>query len=118
MSSDEEMEAYDKQMLAHFKLAEQRALPDGVIKAGDICARAASLVAGDRAATHGDLVETHDNIAALWSAYLGVPISAKQVALMMALLKIARTKNGALNPDDYVDLAGYAGIAGEIARRK
>jgi len=33
----------------------------------------------------------------------------------MALLKIARTKIGKVNPDDYVDACGYLGIAGEIA---
>lgn len=41
-------------------------------------------------------------------------ITADQVALMMVLLKVARTKTGGLNIDDYVDMAGYAGVAGEI----
>lgn len=85
------------------------------MKAEDICKKAAELVGGDRAVTHGDKIENHWNIAALWSAYLGVEISARQVALMLALLKIARTKTGAHNPDDYVDLCGYGSIAGEIA---
>jgi hypothetical protein len=34
---------------------------------------------------------------------------------MMTLLKVARTKIGSHNPDDYVDGAGYMAIAGEIA---
>ena len=34
---------------------------------------------------------------------------------MMVELKIARTKTGATNADDYIDAAGYIGIAGEIA---
>ena len=42
-------------------------------------------------------------------------LSLKDVALMMALLKIARTKLGEHNKDDYVDLVGYGAIAGEIA---
>jgi hypothetical protein len=94
------------------------------VKAPDICAKAAVLVGGDREATHGDKVENHQNIARLWNAYLdwrlpeGEALTAKDVALMMALLKIARTKLGAHNPDDYVDLAGYAGCAGEIASRE
>ncbi|MEW5729992.1 MAG: DUF6378 domain-containing protein [Pseudomonadota bacterium] len=89
--------------------------------ASAICLRAAELVSGNRAATHGDKLENHANIAALWNAFLGdrLPaghkLSALDVALMMALLKIARTKAGGHNPDDYVDLAGYAGCAGEIA---
>jgi hypothetical protein len=33
----------------------------------------------------------------------------------LALLKIVRTRNGMLNVDTFVDLAGYAGVAGEVA---
>ena len=33
----------------------------------------------------------------------------------MVLLKVARTKTGSLNRDDFVDMVGYAGLAGEIA---
>lgn len=83
-------------------------------RAGAVCARAAALVGGDREKTHGNKTTNHQNIAALWSAYLGVSITADQVALMMVLLKVARTKTGSLNHDDYVDMAGYAGVAGEI----
>lgn len=86
-------------------------------RAADIVGHAAALVGGDRAAQHGDKVENHQYIAALWTAYLGVTITADQVALMMVLLKIARTKTGALNRDDFVDMAGYAGVAGEIMGR-
>lgn len=87
------------------------------IGASAICMEAANLVGGDRARTHGDKLENHDNIADLWTAYLGVEISALQAAMMLALLKVARTKTGSHNPDNYVDLAGYAGCAGEIADR-
>lgn len=87
------------------------------MRASDICAKAAEIVAGDREDTHGDKVENHANIAALWSAYLGVPITAHDAALMMALLKIARTKAGDFNPDDYVDGAGYMACAAEIRSR-
>lgn len=75
---------------------------------------AKTLVAGDRAETHGDMRECHDNIAALWSPYLGISLTPDQVAVMMSLLKIARTKTGSHNPDDYVDAAAYLGIAGEL----
>lgn len=91
------------------------------MKASDICAKAGSLVSGDREASHGPKLKNHENIAALWNAYLAIrrdpvaPLSALDAAQMMALLKIARTQLGATNPDDYVDLAGYAGVAGEIA---
>ena len=89
--------------------------------AAAICLQAAGLVSGDRAALHGDLTRTHENIAMLWSAWLALrrnlntPLDAHDVAIMMGLLKMARTQSGAHNPDDYVDQAGYAGIAGDIA---
>lgn len=93
------------------------------MNAADICAKASELVGGDRAATHGDKLTNHDNIAALWFAYLhnafmpGFMLTALDVANMMELLKIARRMAGAHNIDDYVDGAGYAACAGEIAER-
>ena len=36
----------------------------------------------------------------------------------MALLKIARTKLGDHTIDNYIDLVGYAAIAGEIADKE
>lgn len=88
---------------------------DGFIKS------AAELVQGDRANTHGDKRKNHQNIATAWNAYLAIrrdpasPLNEVDVAHMMALLKLARTQLGAHNPDDYVDLVGYAAIAGELA---
>lgn len=82
---------------------------------------AADLVANDRANTHGDKRQNHKNIAALWNAYLDIrrdtasPLTETDVAQMMVLLKLARTQLGAFNQDDYVDLVGYAAIAGELA---
>lgn len=88
--------------------------------AGTICRTAATLVSGDRARTHGDKRTNHENIARLWNAYLrgrplGERLTGRDVALMMALLKVARTLTGAHNADDYVDAVGYAAIAGELA---
>ena len=37
------------------------------------------------------------------------------VAMMMALLKIARIQSGTATEDSFVDLAGYAACGGEIA---
>ena len=42
-------------------------------------------------------------------------LSSLNVALLMSLLKVARSQVGEYNPDDYVDLCGYGSIAGEIA---
>ena len=79
--------------------------------------RAAELVGGERDRQHGAMLENHENIARLWSAYLEVEITAVQAALMLNLLKVARTKTGDFNLDDYLDMAGYSGCAGEIASR-
>ena len=81
----------------------------------DFLEEALKITAGNRHAIYGDKIKNHCNIASLWSAYLGREITARDVALMMTLLKIARTKIGSHNADCYVDGAGYMAIAGEIA---
>lgn len=65
----------------------------------------------DRENLHGSAVETHETIANLWTAYLGLeddPIKAHDAALMLGLLKIARITTGEVERDKFVDLAGYA----------
>lgn len=94
------------------------------MRSADVLAEASKLVGGDRQKTHGDKLTNHQNIARLWSAYLlnrlhpDAELSPLDVALMMALLKISRTQLGDHNPDDYIDLAGYAGVAGEISSQE
>lgn len=71
-------------------------------------------VVSERENIHGSAVETHERIAALWEAYLdleGVAIDAKDAAIMLALLKIARARDGQPEKDTFVDLAGYADCA-------
>ena len=76
--------------------------------------KAESLVAGQRHMDYGDKTDNHKNIAKLWSAYKDVEITAHDVAIMMCLLKVARTKLGDVSVDTYVDMAAYGAIAGEI----
>lgn len=89
--------------------------------APQIAQRAADLVGGDRDREHGKKKQNFDNIAAMWNGYLGIrrdkaaPLDAVDVGHMMVAMKIARTQSGALNVDDYVDAAGYAACAGEVA---
>ena len=83
-------------------------------KTKELLSKAINLVGGDRQRDYGDKVKNHDNIAKLWSAYLDVKIEAHDVAIMMALLKIARTKLGAVSKDTYIDMSAYSAIAGEI----
>jgi hypothetical protein len=76
--------------------------------------KAESLVAGDRHKDYGDKTNNHKNIAKLWSAYKDIEITAHDVAIMMCLLKVARTKLGEVSEDTYIDMAAYGAIAGEI----
>lgn len=77
---------------------------------------AAGLLRGDRA-RHGDARKTFETIAGLWAAFLkgklqpGETITREDAALMMALFKIARTRHGSWNADDYIDGAAYLQIA-------
>jgi hypothetical protein len=76
--------------------------------------KANTLVKGQREIDYGDKVKNHSNIAKLWSAYLDTPVTAHDVAILMTLLKVARTKLGAVSEDTYIDMSAYGAIAGEI----
>ena len=68
---------------------------------------AAELVDGPRRHTYGHPRDNHERTAALWSAYLGVPISARQVCMLNALQKVGRDAHRPWR-DNLVDLAGWA----------
>jgi len=70
-------------------------------------------VTGKREDDYGDKLKNHQNIADLWSIFLKHKITAHDVAICMALLKIARLMHSH-HDDAYIDLAGYAAIAREI----
>ncbi len=91
-----------------------------ILRAAEMC------VCGEREQDYGTPEQNFETIGLLWSVYLraahpeltekmGVNgIDAKDVAAMMALLKIARIATGS-SPDSFIDLAGYAACGGEIA---
>lgn len=81
----------------------------------DILDKAKAIVTGDREQQYGKPEDNFAIIAGLWSAYKGDSFTPVDVAMMMALLKIARIKTGVGTVDSFVDLAGYAACAGEIA---
>ena len=78
---------------------------------------AAECVCGSREEDYGSPEDNFAVIAGLWTAYTGTDVTPKDVAMMMALLKIARAKAGS-KPDTYVDLAGYAACGAEISGRE
>ncbi len=84
------------------------------MNAAELLTQAAELVGGERFRQYGDPPNSLGLVAALWSAYLGTPVQAADVALLMALLKIARARSGTPNIDHFRDLAGYAGLAGAL----
>lgn len=73
------------------------------------------LINKDRAASYGDSNITHRRVAAVWSALLNHPVSAHQVSLMMAGLKLVRAAHDPRNADSWIDLIGYAALGGENA---
>ena len=91
------------------------------MRAADICRKAGELVGGERAQSHGAKLDNFERIAALWNGWIRArrsdgDFTAHDVGVMMALLKLARTQSGAFNIDDYLDAAGYAGCAAEVAQ--
>lgn len=75
---------------------------------------AADLTDGPRAQHYGPPAVNMDRTARMWSAYLGIDITGRDVAWCMALLKIAREAEGHTR-DSSVDAAAYAAIAHEVA---
>jgi hypothetical protein len=67
----------------------------------------------DRGLDYGHPSDNMQRTARLWSAYLEMPITDYQVAMCMALVKIARSMETP-KTDTYVDLVGYAAIAGQL----
>ena len=84
------------------------------MKRADILHTAEKCVCGQREQDYGSPENNFQTIADFWSVYKGVKFSASDVAMMMALLKVARIKSGGGTEDSFVDLAGYAACGGEL----
>jgi hypothetical protein len=72
-----------------------------------VLAKASNMVFGPRQEAYGPPHENHGRTAAFWSAYLGIPITRRQVCILNMLQKIARDMH-APKFDNLVDIAGYA----------
>lgn len=75
-------------------------------------------VCGKREQDYGEPEDNFSRIAEFWATYKGVEFSPVDVAIMMALLKIARISENPQNMDSWVDLAGYASCGGEVAGKE
>ena len=89
----------------------------------EILDTAKKCVSGDREQDYGSPENNFLTIANLWTLYLAATgvvtqieriIKPKDVAVMLALLKIARIASGHDKADNWVDLAGYAACGGEL----
>ena len=83
----------------------------------EILTEAEKCVCTDREQQYGAPESNFSLIARLWREYLDTdnPITAHDVAVMMALLKVARIATGKFKDDSYIDACGYIACAGEIA---
>lgn len=87
------------------------------MKRAEILDAAKACVCGEREQDYGTPEDSFGLIGRLWTVYMGTLFTAKDVAMMLALLKVARIHNGD-KMDSFIDLAGYAACAGEIVGKE
>ena len=85
------------------------------MKAQKVLDEAAALIGGDRQNDYGPPEENFNRIARLWSVVLKHPVSAHEVALCMAQLKVARLVTSPTHHDSWVDGAAYMGLGAQLA---
>lgn len=76
----------------------------------------------DRQDIYGNPEDNFELIGALWNLYLTgrkgnatLYLTSEDVAIMMALMKVARITTGERKIDNFVDLCGYGALAYEMA---
>lgn len=82
---------------------------------------AKKIVSGEREKAYGSPENNFNRIAELWTTYLQGRdeerldyLTAKDVAVMMMLLKVARLMSGTSTQDSWIDIAGYAACGCEL----
>lgn len=88
-----------------------------------ILQEAERIINGDRAEQYGNACESLERIADMWNSYIFTttegpqPLGPVDVANMMVLLKVSRSKTSLdryeFHRDSHVDMAGYAGLGGK-----
>lgn len=86
------------------------------MKLGDLCLTAREHITGNRQQDYGTPEDNFARIARYWTMYfrnkgLDIIIEKKDVALLMALFKLAR-EQGNHKDDNLIDAIGYIDIAG------
>ena len=80
-----------------------------------VLSEAEKCVCGKRELDYGTPEDNFGRIAEFWTTYMGVEFGTVDVAIMMALLKIARISENLQHMDSWVDGCGYLACGGEIA---
>jgi hypothetical protein len=75
------------------------------------------LVYGDRGETYGHPLDDFGRTAQMWTALLGAPVTAEQVAMCMVALKLSREMYQPKR-DNRTDAAGYAECLDRIATER
>ena len=93
---------------------------------GAILSKALEIINGERQDRYGSPEDSFGIIAEYWNTYLesiGVSfdvsdLSRADIPIMMALFKIARMSGQKYTQDNFVDAAGYLGIADDMAAQE
>jgi len=88
------------------------------VNGAEVLSAAGQVIKSDRQRIYGEAEKNFETIAEFWTTYLGTFLSAKDVACMMVLLKIARTISSPDHTDNYVDMCGYGALAAEMVSER
>ena len=83
------------------------------MKASDYLNEAKAIIE-DRGMDYGHPSDNMQRTASLWSAYLEMPVTDYQVAMCLALVKVARSMESS-KVDNFIDGAAYFAISGQLA---
>lgn len=83
------------------------------MKASDYLNEARAIIE-DRGMDYGHPSDNMQRTASLWSAYLEMPVTDYQVAMCLALVKVARSMETS-KVDNFIDGAAYFAISGQLA---
>jgi len=84
------------------------------MKADEILLTATDTIS-QRGLAYGHPADNLQHTAMLISAYLQTPIHDYQVAGIMVLVKLARTNQSAQLIDNWLDMAAYSALGGQLA---
>ena len=80
---------------------------------GAILLEAHALINANRQKDYGSPAENFARVAQMWSMYLGIPVTASDVCICMALLKLGREANRHKH-DNLLDAAAYVALASDM----